>query len=86
MASLSGQMVILLLDTMGTSNISRCISSIISSSNSISSSSSSLTTHSSRWRTTPTTLTPKNTCPRGTGLPTLQMVTSMQCQANLAND
>ena len=84
MASLSGQMGILLLDTMGTRNISRCISSIISNSNSISS--SSHITHSSRWRTTPTTLTPKNTCPRGTGLPTLQMVTSMQCQANLASD
>ena len=68
---------------------SRCISNSINinnnnSSNNNNSTSSSLSPVSRR--TTHTIPTPRNTCPRGTGLPTLQTGTSTPCQANLGRD
>ena len=89
MASLSGQMGILLLDIMAT-RTSRCISNSININNNNNSNSNSSTSSSSlspvSRRTTHTIPTPRNTCPRGTGLPTLQTGTSTPCQANLGRD
>ena len=90
MASLSGQMGILLLDIMAT-RTSRCISNSININNNNSSNNNNSTSSSSSLspvsrRTTHTIPTPRSTCPRGTGLPTLQTGTSTPCQANLGRD
>ena len=70
---------------------SRCISNSININNNNSSNNNNSTSSSSSLspvsrRTTRTILTPRNTCQRGTGLPTLQTVTSTPCQANPGRD
>ena len=69
---------------------SRCISNSININNNNNSNSNSSTSSSSlspvSRRTTHTIPTPRSTCPRGTGLPTLQTGTSTPCQANPGRD
>ena len=70
---------------------SRCISNSININNNNNSNNNNSTSSSSSLspvsrRTTHTIPTPRNTCPRGTGLPTLQTGTSTPCQANLGRD